>query len=155
MINFKKFTYAFGILAITALALKMEPVAAAYSGSLEVKFSNINSSKGQICINLFNGQTGFPDGGKGSALQAAKCTPIVKGAAKFIFGNLPYGNYAISAVHDTNGDTRLNSNFLGVPTEGVGFSNNTVVVTSAPSFSESQFFLSGPKTDILIKMQYF
>ncbi len=155
MIDFKKVICAFGLLTVTALAVQTKPVSAAYSGSLEVKFSNINSSKGQICINLFNGQTGFPDGGKGSALKAAKCTPIVKGAAKFTFSNLPYGNYAISAVHDTNGDTRLNSNFLGIPTEGIGFSNNTVVVTAAPSFSESQFFLSGAKTDILIKMQYF
>ena len=155
MINFKKFTCAFGMLAVTALALKVEPVAAAYSGSLEVIFSNINSSKGQICMNLFNGQTGFPDGGKGAALKVAKCTPIVKGAAKFTIANLPYGNYAISAIHDTNGDTRMNSNVLGIPTEGIGFSNNTVVVTSAPSFSQSQFFLSGAKTELSIKMQYF
>jgi uncharacterized protein (DUF2141 family) len=155
MINFKKVTYTFGMIAATALALKVEPVSAGYSGSLEVKFGSINSSKGQICLNLFNGQTGFPDGGKGSALKVAKCTPIVKGSAKFTFANLPYGNYAISAIHDTNGDTRLNSNFLGIPAEGVGFSNNPIVVTSAPSFSESQFFLSGFKTDISIKMQYF
>ena len=80
---------------------------------------------------------------------------IVKGTAKFMFTNLPYGNYAISAVHDTNGDTRLNSNFLGIPSEGIGFSNNKVIVTSAPSFGEAQFFLSGSKTDLVVKMQYF
>lgn len=154
MVDLKQVICVFGMLTVTALSLKIESVSAAYSGSLEVKFNGINSSKGQICMNLFNGQTGFPDGGKGAALKVAKCTPIVKGAAKFVFANLPYGNYAISAIHDTNGDTRMNSNFLGVPTEGIGFSNNTVVVTSAPSFSESQFFLSGSKTDISIKMQY-
>lgn len=143
------------MLMVMAIGVKSEPVSAAYSGSLEVNFTSINNSKGQICLNLFNGQTGFPDGGKGSGLKAAKCMPIVKGVAKFTFTNLPYGNYAISAVHDTNGDTRLNSNFLGVPNEGIGFSNNPVVVTAAPSFSEAQFFLSKPKTDISIKMQYF
>jgi uncharacterized protein (DUF2141 family) len=155
MIDLKKIICAFGIFTATALALKVAPVSAAYSGSLEVKFNGINSSKGQICLNLFNGQTGFPDGGKGSALIAAKCTPIIKGVAKLTFTNLPYGNYAISAIHDTNGDTRLNSNFLGMPTEGVGFSNNVVVKTAAPSFNDAQFFLSAPKTDLSIKMQYF
>jgi uncharacterized protein (DUF2141 family) len=155
MIDFQKVICGFAILAATALAVKVEPVSAGYTGSLEVKFNSINSSKGQICLNLFNGHTGFPDGGKGSALKVAKCTAIVKGTAKFTFPNLPYGNYAISAIHDTNGDTRLNSNFLGIPTEGIGFSNNTVVVNAAPSFSESQFFLSGPKTEVSIKMQYF
>ena len=155
VINFKRIAYTLAMLTMTAIATNAKPISVAYSGSLEVKFNSINSSKGQICMNLFNGQTGFPDGGKGSALKAAKCTPIVKGAAKFTFTNLPFGNYAIAAVHDTNGDTRMNSNFIGIPTEGIGFSNNTVVVTAAPSFGDSQFFLSGPKTDVAIKMQYF
>jgi uncharacterized protein (DUF2141 family) len=154
MINLKKIACAFSLFTLAALAGKIEPVSAGYSGSLEVKFIGINSSKGQICMNLFNGQIGFPDGGKGAALKAARCTPIVKGNAQMTFTNLPYGNYAISAVHDTNGDTRLNSNFLGIPTEGFGFSNNKVVVNSAPSFGESQFLLSGPKTNLVIKMQY-
>ena len=154
MTNFKKITRRLIIPIVMAIGVKLEPVSAAYSGSLEVDFTNINNSKGQICLNLFDGQTGFPDGGKGSALKIAKCTPIVKRTAKFTFNNLPYGNYAISAIHDTNGDTRLNSNFLGVPNEGIGFSNNPVVVTAAPSFSAAQFFLSKTKTDISIKMQY-
>jgi uncharacterized protein (DUF2141 family) len=155
MINFKKVICTFGSIAITSLAVNIESVIAGYSGNLEVKFNGINSSKGQICLNLFNGQTGFPDGGKGAALKVAKCTPIVKGTAKFTFANLPYGNYAISAVHDTNGDTRMNSNFFGIPTEGIGFSNNATVVNSAPSFADSQFFMSGSKTELSIKMQYF
>lgn len=135
---------------------KTKPILTTYNnGNLEVKFIGIKSSKGEVCVNLFNGSNGFPEGGKGSSLKVARCAPIVKGTAKISFANLPYGNYAIAAVHDTNGDTRLNSNFLGIPQEGIGFSNNPIVKTSAPSFGESQFFVSGNKTELQIRMQYF
>jgi uncharacterized protein (DUF2141 family) len=155
MINLKKIACLLSILTVTALAAKVDFASAGSSSNLTVKFTGINNSKGQMCVNLFNGQKGFPDGGKGSALKVARCTPVVKGNAQITFANLPYGNYAIAAIHDTNGDTRLNNNFFGVPTEGVGFSNNVIVKTSAPSFNESQFSLSKPKADLSIKVQYF
>lgn len=72
MNSFKKFTYGLSIATLIAVCIKAEPVSASYSGSLEVNFTNIKNSKGQICLNLFNGQRGFPDGGKGSALKQ-KC----------------------------------------------------------------------------------
>jgi uncharacterized protein (DUF2141 family) len=155
MIVLKRFGCGFSIFALTLLGLRINPLLAGYNGNLEVKFNGLNSSKGQVCVNLFNGQQGFPDGGKGSSLKIARCTPIVKGTARMTFTNLPYGNYAIAAIHDTNGDTRLNSNFLGIPTEGVGFSNNPRVQSAAPSYEETQFFVSGPVTEMSIKMQYF
>jgi uncharacterized protein (DUF2141 family) len=134
---------------------KTKPVLTNYNnGTLEITFTSIKSSKGEVCVNLFNGSNGFPQGGKGAGLKVARCTPIVKGVAKISFANLPYGNYAVAAVHDTNGDNRLNSNFLGIPQEGFGFSNNPVVKTSPPSFSEAQFFISGSKTEIQVRMQY-
>jgi uncharacterized protein (DUF2141 family) len=154
MMNLKKVTCGFGIVVATILAATTNPVSAGSPGNIEVKFSGLRNSKGQVCVNLFNGSTGFPDGGKGSNLKSARCTPIVKETAKMTFANLPSGNYAISSIHDTNGDTVLNSNFLGIPNEGVGFSNNPVVKTSAPNFNQSRFFVSG-KTEISIKMQYF
>ena len=134
---------------------KAKPALAVSSGFLEIKFTGIKSSKGQICINLFDGSTGFPDGGKGSNLKVGRCAPIDKGTAQMVFASLPYGNYAIAAIHDTNGDTRLNSNFLGIPQEGVGFSNNPKIRNSAPSFNESQFSITGSKTELEIKMHYF
>ncbi len=155
MINLKKIALLLSLLTVTSLASKVDPVLAGSSSTLTVKFTGINNSKGQMCVNLFNGKQGFPDGGKGSALKVARCTPVIKGNAQITFANLPYGNYAIAAIHDMNGDTRLNNNFFGVPTEGVGFSNNAVVKTSAPSFGESQFSLAKPKAELFIKVQYF
>ena len=157
MIDLNKIKIAIGISPIVAvtLFLKVNPAFAGYTGSLEVKFNGLNNSQGQVCANLFNGQRGFPDGGSSAAIKVASCAPIKKGTAVITFANLPYGNYAISAIHDIIGDRKLHSNFFGIPTGGVGFSNNPTVVTSAPGFNDAQFFVSGSKTELLIKMQYF
>ena len=37
---------------------------------------------------------------------------------------MPFGEYAIKLFHDENMDGELDSNFLGIPTEDHGFSNN-------------------------------
>ena len=38
--------------------------------------------------------------------------------------NLPAGNYAVQVMHDENENNKLDTNFMGMPIEGYGFSNN-------------------------------
>jgi uncharacterized protein (DUF2141 family) len=155
MISFNKIAVGISLIVATTLVLEVNPASAGYTGSLEVKFNGLNNSKGQVCAKLFNGQAGFPSGDSGVAIQAASCAPIKNGTAVITLANLPYGNYAISAIHDINGDKKLQRNFFGAPTEGVGFSNNPTVVRSAPGFNDAQFFVARSKTELSIKMKYF
>ena len=46
------------------------------------------------------------------------------GTVTVSFEGLEPGSYAIRLYHDENGDQQFNMNFMGVPTEGYGFSNN-------------------------------
>lgn len=57
------------------------------------------------------------------------------------FDNLEPGTYAISAYQDANGNNRLDTNFLGIPTERTGASNNPRPAMRAPRFSEAKFVL--------------
>jgi hypothetical protein len=41
-----------------------------------------------------------------------------------VFSNVQPGRYAAIAFHDENGNGKPDKNFLGVPTEPYGFSNN-------------------------------
>jgi uncharacterized protein (DUF2141 family) len=141
------------ILSLNTL-LSPNPATAGYAGNLEVRFQGLKSSKGQVCLTLFSGPKGFPKGGKGSNLKASRCTTLTKDGGVVVFNNLPYGVYAIAAVHDSNSDNRLNQNGLGIPTEGFGFSSNPPFKYGPANFSEAQFFLSGTKTVEQIQMRY-
>jgi uncharacterized protein (DUF2141 family) len=153
MTNFKCFAAVSGVFMMAGAALLSLPSAqAGYTSNLEIKFNSLRNSNGRVCLTVFSGPKGFPAGGKGSSLKASKCIAAKNGVATFT--NLPLGNYAIAAIHDSNSDGKLNTNPLGLPSEGFGFSNNPPLRYGPASFSDSQVFVSGIKTVVQIQMRY-
>ena len=56
---------------------------------------------------------------------------------------IPDGEYAIAFFVDANGNKKLDKNFLGIPKEQFGFSNNAMGTLSAPSFEQAKFKVAG------------
>ena len=50
---------------------------------------------------------------------------------------IPKGAYALALFHDSNSNGILDKNFLGIPSERYGFSNNVHPLFSEPSFSST------------------
>ena len=59
------------------------------------------------------------------------------------FSDLKPGNYAVRYFHDENLSQKLETNALGKPKEGYGFSNNAAGVLGPPSFNKWIFALKG------------
>ncbi|KRO33920.1 MAG: hypothetical protein ABS21_00690 [SAR86 cluster bacterium BACL1 MAG-121105-bin34] len=57
--------------------------------------------------------------------------------------DLPDGSYAIALFIDLNGNKKIDKNFLGIPKEQYGFSNNAMGTLSAPTFEQAQFTVAG------------
>ena len=53
--------------------------------------------------------------------------------------DLPEGIYAIALFVDANKNLKIDKNFLGIPKEQFGFSNNAMGKLSAPSFEQAKF----------------
>lgn len=68
------------------------------------------------------------------------------------FNNVPEGRYAIALYHDENEDGTMETNEMGVPREGYGFSNNPKV-PGRPKFEQAAFDL-GRNDTIEVKMIY-
>ncbi len=66
------------------------------------------------------------------ASQAAR-----PGEARFTFRGLPPGRYAVVGYHDENGNGAFDQTWIGLPEEGLGFSNGAWIGFSAPSFAEA------------------
>ena len=56
---------------------------------------------------------------------------------------LPEGIYAIALFVDANKNLKIDKNFLGIPKEQFGFSNNAMGKLSAPSFEQAKFKVEG------------
>ena len=59
---------------------------------------------------------------------------------------LSYGEYAVTLFVDLDGNKKLNKNFLGIPKEQYGFSNNVMGRMSPPTFDQAKFAIAGPAT---------
>ncbi len=114
---------------------------------LVVKIENVKDDQGQVAVALFNNGGDFPK----NRFQG-KMTPAKKGEVEVIFENLPAGEYAISILHDANKNEKMDSNLLGMPKEGYGFSNNAMGTMGPPSFEKAKFTLTS--NPITIKMKY-
>tara|TARA_Y100000992_G_scaffold221188_1_gene153387 strand:- start:545 stop:979 length:435 start_codon:yes stop_codon:yes gene_type:complete len=57
--------------------------------------------------------------------------------------NLPEGIYAIALFIDANKNMKIDKNFLGIPKEQYGFSNNAMGNLSGPSFEQAKFQVKG------------
>ena len=151
MLNFLKLA-SVSLLAIAGCAL-VDSADASFKGNLTLEVNGIQNQRGQVCVRLFSGSRGFPDGATGKVTR--QCSKITDNSMTFTFKNLTSGSYAIAAFHDQNNDGKLNRNSVGMPTEGYAFSNNPAITRSGPpKYGETVFLLAGPNTNLRIRMRY-
>ncbi len=152
--NLLKNKFHVGILVLSVIGnLVFLPSAAGSPNSnLAVTIKGLKNQKGQVCFSLFSSSRGFPRSNK-RALQA-KCVKLENTPLILNIPSLKVGTYAIAIFHDSNGDGTLNTNYLGIPKEGFGFSRNPRIITGPPKFGDSAVFVAGSSTDIQINLNY-
>jgi uncharacterized protein (DUF2141 family) len=114
---------------------------------LTIKITGIEEIKGKIQVGIYNVPEKFPKEGEQYKVLYLPVTSAT--VTQSIM--LPPGNYAIALMHDEDADGECDMNFLGIPTEKYGFSNNVKPVLSAPSFEDAKFELKADKV-IQIKL---
>lgn len=115
---------------------------------LTINVQNIKSLKGEIIIGVFNADKDFLK--EGVAIKNYTIA-IDEATETIVINDLPKGEYAVSLYHDENSDNECNRNFLGIPKEAYGFSNNVKPKFSAPSYKDCKFLLLDNKVlDIVL-----
>lgn len=120
------------------------------TGTLLVLVKGFKNTEGQLMVALYNNQAEFLSKNpfKGTA------TPISANEELIRFENIPYGDYAVGVIHDMNNNGELDKNFLGIPTEGYGFSNNAMGAEGPPSFLQASFVFAGRDEAKVIDLEY-
>ncbi len=74
--------------------------------------------------------------------------------SKITIKNLKPGKYIFKYFHDENKNKKMDSNWLGIPTEGYGFSNNAKGLFGPPSIKETIFELKSTATYVCTPIYY-
>jgi len=120
---------------------------------IHVKVLDIRNSTGTVDCALFDSPEGFPIEVLRSAMNVM-VIKIRKMEARCDFEDIPPGTYALAVIHDENMNGKLDSNWLGNPKEGYGFSNDAKALLGAPSFSAASFQYDGKTLDLTMSLHY-
>lgn len=118
--------------------------------SFELVIEGISDIKGEVRVAVFNSEESY--GEKEDPLHAVvvevKSDTVIWNEAK-----LPYGQYAIAVYHDKNVNGKLDSNFLGIPKEAYGFSNNARGKFGPASWKDAHFVIDEKSSSMSIQVK--
>jgi uncharacterized protein (DUF2141 family) len=119
--------------------------------TITVTITGLHSDKGKVMLSLYNSEDGYPKGPK----KAYRLTssPITNNMCTIVLTDIPKGTYAIACFHDENNNGKLDTNFLGIPNEGTGASNNAKGSMGPPKFKDAKFVVD-KDVSISIKIAY-
>ena len=158
-------------LVVAVLITKSYPTAVAQEGagraSLTIDLEGFKDRSGKAIIYLFDNENSFKSADmRRDRKEVEKYfrslveVPIqVAGknlSARGKIENLQPGEYAAFALHDGNGNGKVDSNLVGVPTEGFGFSNDIrpqiLPIPKAPTWKQVSFVVRPGENSIRIRV---
>lgn len=109
--------------------------------TLKIQVQGLVANKGQVIASLFTSEQNYLE------------TPVHKQTVKVgnenslevTYSSLALGIYSVGIVYDQNNDGKLDTNFIGIPKEPVGFSNNAKGSFGPPSFKQTSIMLEHDK----------
>ena len=145
---FRQFSIA-GCAFVLVACLRAQPP---QQDLIRVEITGLRNDKGQVLCSLFSSAVDFP--GKVDKAILRVRSEISQGHALCEFTGIVAGTYAVSVFHDENSNGKLDTNFLGVPREGVGASNNAKGHLGPQKFAAAAFHYSGAQLDLKITITY-
>jgi uncharacterized protein (DUF2141 family) len=139
------------IMILLLIAVLLSPCdVRAESGNVEVAVTNLRTAKGQVRVGICPRETFLEDD---CPYEAS--APAVVGETLVTVTGVPPGTYAAQVFHDENGNHTVDRSWLGIPTEGVGFSRDPSFTFGPPDFNDAAFRLGPEGGRITVRLRHF
>jgi uncharacterized protein (DUF2141 family) len=100
-----------------------------------------------VYVSLFDNKKAFGDN-KG-AVVSVQARPANR-TAVVMLDNVAPGRYALSFIHDENDNKKLDTNWIGIPKEGFGYSKDAMGKFGPPKFDDALLDVpAGPVTVVM------
>ena len=144
----------FSVLAVclVSFARCLGQAAPPQRGVIHVDVVGLRNNKGQVFCALYTSAEGFPKDSQKAIRRDTSSVSEKKASCEF--SGIEPGTYAVSVFHDENSNGKLDMNFLGIPREGVGASNNARGHMGPPKFDGAKFQFAGGRLSLKITLNY-
>ncbi len=147
-----------GLIAALLLACAGEAVAQpactgpASGVRLFVRVEGVRSSEGLIAVTLYSDDSSRFLARRGSLYVGR--VPARAGTTQVCIYLPAAGTYGLAVYHDADANRTFNRNFIGLPAEGYGFSNNAPAIFGLPSFGRVRLLVPRTNTSTAIRLRY-
>ena len=114
---------------------------------MKIKVSNIGQITGNLMIAMYDSKETFTTR---DVVASAKVL-VTDHTQEVYFKDIAFGEYAVIMYHDLNSNGKLETNFLGIPSEPFGFSNGSGFL-GLPSYNKSKFFFDKDSGTVEIEL---
>ena len=121
-----------------------------FAADLEVTVKALRNDKGQLRMAIYNDPGEFPRGNEIRSLDIS----VKSGDVTGLFRGIKPGTYALAIHHDENLNNKMDTNFVGMPNEGYGFSNDARVFLTPPTFEAASFVIDKKLKKISLYIVY-
>ncbi len=138
----------FAALALASIVLAAGQASAA---RIAVTITGLKNSTGGVYVGLYATPSKFLNGTQVDVMKKVRAStaPIT-----VVFDDLRPGTYAVGAYHDENNNDHLDTNFLGLPTEGYALSNGVRAVIAKPTFQQAAFTVDDSGAAVTLQIRY-
>jgi uncharacterized protein (DUF2141 family) len=128
------------------LAFLLAMIGSANAATLVIRAQGIQSAQGMVYAGICD-----------RSFDEATCpykdrTAAKAGTVEMRLTGVKPGTYAIAVFHDLNGDGKLGRNFIGLPNEPYGFSND-VGRRGPPDFNGALITIKDPSATVTISVR--
>ena len=134
-----------------AALIAASAASSAAAAEIEVQVQGLRNQQGMVRLCLTRNPAHFPDCNGDPA--ALKRSVRAGEAASIRFTSVGAGTYALSVIHDENGNGRLDR-FLAIPREGFGFSRNPAIRMGPPRFEDVRFDVAAARVRQPVRIKY-
>ena len=117
------------------------------TAEITVHIQNLNNNNGKLLVGLYDNDDNFL-----KKTFKGVVTKIENNKSTVTFKDVPEGVYAVSFVHDENDNGKMDTNFMGIPKEDYGCSNNAKGFMGAPKWKDAKFELKGESKTLTISL---
>ena len=127
----------------------------------EILIINVESASnnGLALIGIYDKEENF---GKAKVNKKLNTEKILTGAATEISNNkaqikldVPFGSYVVSGFQDFDGNGVISGNFLGIPKEPFGFSNDAKGKFGPPKWQDAVFVFNKSNQEITLRLKNY
>jgi uncharacterized protein (DUF2141 family) len=122
------------------------------SGNITVSMVGFRNNVGKAQVAIFKTDEGFPFDSRYAFMT--RSASISGEVSQAVFKDVPTGTYAISVFHDEDSDADFDRNWIFLPAEGYGTSNNAGGYFGPGNFRDSVFILDTSEATVGVIIHY-